>query len=260
MEVGDPFTLLQSEKIDCNAVAATPYDKCYIGDGCWWDRTNTEQRTCAGGTYFNCELFTGCSWKAEQGSCSVYESLSKCQTLGALESCSAEDMSTSYSWSSGWTTEGSCKGTRSPKAPIAGTATIPGVCEGTYAASKPVCKHWQCTNAGKDGMAYVNNGKFTASVASSFAFGGIASTIATVVWQPPDGMKSAFSLNDEYTFNKAASTNTDGLQATFDMPNPLGSVCLKFSGGKVIQCPTTVESTSTSQMRVVAYASHTALL
>jgi len=113
-----------------------------------------------------------------------------------------------------------------------------GSCIGTYTSLDPKCRHWQCTAAGQAATSLVNNGVFRASMAATFALGGTASIQASVLWQPPTAMVSAFSLQSSYTYTAAASAVASGLQATFPLPAPVGDICLRFAAGAITQCST----------------------
>jgi len=113
-----------------------------------------------------------------------------------------------------------------------------GSCIGTYTSLDPKCRHWMCTAAGKAASSLVDNGKFKASMEASFALGGTASIKASVLWEPPTAMVSAFSLKSSYKFDTVASAVASGLQATFPLPAPIGNICLRFAAGKITQCPT----------------------
>jgi hypothetical protein len=87
---------------------------------------------------------------------------------------------------------------------------------------------------------------------------------ASVLWQPPTAMVSAFSLQSSYTYTAAASAIASGLQATFPLPAPVGDICLRFAAGAITQCSTAGSAGSAhlkaQQKLFSTNANHTAVL
>ena len=108
-------------------------------------------KPCAAKAYAQCDTGSGCVWD---------------RTNTVVAQC--KDVTTSHSV---------CQSGYYPGCAWSGSYWY-GACAGTTTSSSPVCNHWKCTSAGSAAISAVDNGKFTASVAASFAFGA-AATVST---------------------------------------------------------------------------------
>ena len=84
-------------------------------------------------------------------------------------------------------------------------------------------------------------------------------------------MRAAFSgLAAQYNFDKTASVDKNNLafESKFELPAPLGEVCIRFANGAVTSCPSSTsqhtvlsmsEVSAAEQEQFATYGNHTAV-